>query len=182
VKPPRGQHTPTRPPSAVYYQAFNVPIRRTAVAVLDGQTPYSTPKFNAPKVRQRRTAKRVGSLRSWSKSPGNSPDSVAPPTGGPRAIKGAAAPSHDSRATGPDPATFTSAQALADCLLPSRQQIQKCLKLTHRLMMFWSFASRRDETDIGFGNRSRTSRAHHQVNAAKPEVLERCCFDLRRQR
>jgi hypothetical protein len=28
------RHTPTRPPSAGYYQAFNVPIRRSAVALL----------------------------------------------------------------------------------------------------------------------------------------------------
>jgi hypothetical protein len=49
-------------------------------------------------------------------------------------------------------------------------------------MMFWSFAYRQDATDIGFGNRSRTSRAHHEVSAATPEVLQRRCFDLRRMK
>ena len=31
---PHGRHRPTRPPSAISYQAFNVPIRRSAVALL----------------------------------------------------------------------------------------------------------------------------------------------------
>jgi hypothetical protein len=40
------RHTPTRPPSAGYYQAFNVPIRRSAVASLRTGIRRRRPKIN----------------------------------------------------------------------------------------------------------------------------------------
>jgi hypothetical protein len=49
------RHTPTRPPSAGYYQAFNVPMRRSAIALpWPGKPAAPGVKFILQTVRQRR--------------------------------------------------------------------------------------------------------------------------------
>jgi hypothetical protein len=85
-----GCHTPTRPPSAGYYQAFNVPIRRSAVALLLAGKPVSHAKFTTREVRQRRAGKAVRRPQKHNDRRGIAPDSAAPGGDPAWALKGAA--------------------------------------------------------------------------------------------
>jgi hypothetical protein len=115
-----GCHTPTRPPSAGYYQAFNVPIRRSAVALLLAGKPVQPRKIHDAEGAAKARGRRRPDLAKQADRPGISPDSAAAGGDPAFALKAAAIAGNIRDRRSAAPATFGSAQALVICSLPRR--------------------------------------------------------------
>ena len=143
------RHTPTRPPSASSYQAFNVPIRRSAVALLRPAEPGGPGKIH--------TIGGAAKARGWgrltpAKSCGWSRKS-RPILRQRRAIRPGRSKLRQSPATmrqppGAVPATFALAQALVICPLPHRRQNRKCLQIIQQMTSLWSGCIRAEARTI----------------------------------
>jgi hypothetical protein len=132
------RHTPTRPPSADYYQAFNVPIRRSAVALLWTGIRRHRPEINTKAGAAKARGWRWRSRQIRVDGPGIPPDSAAGPGHAGWPIKASALAGNNRQQAELGSATFALAQALIICSLPHRRQNRKCLQIVQQMTFLWS--------------------------------------------